>query len=169
MQVLLVCKPSGNNAFMATLYLICCVIGFFVFGYQAISNPHIWVKCLLCAVVGTFCFFVSRSQFLGEEHLCVEGDDFVIHYVKMFPFKRDKRIPLSEIAEVRYNHKSAAQRVGEALAEFRGRPRNEDCIYLATKSGKIYIFGKDLSERQVEAFICRLEEYRVEREVKGEN
>lgn len=169
----MVCKPSGKNSFGPTICFLVSIFGVFFVGHQALSDPHRWWTVVFFLVLGVVCFFMSRYQFFGEEHLCVEGDDFIIHYVKGFPFLRDKRIPLSEIAELRYNQKSKAQELGEAISEFQGRAVNEDGIYLATKSGKVYLFGKDLKERQVEAFICRLEEYMMTDErnekLKGEN
>lgn len=158
-QVLLVCKPSGRNSFYVVSLLVVSIIGSIVFGYQSLSNPNRWWACLFFIVIGVLCFFVARSEFFGEEHLCVDGNDFVVHYVRMFPFRRDKRIPLSEIADIRYNQKSKMQEISDALDEFYGHAVEERGILLVTKSGKGHLLGEDLTKRQVEKFIHQLEEY----------
>lgn len=160
METILVCRPSGKNSFFPVIYFICSIIGMGWMVYSAWNGTPRWGEfCLFLALI-IFTFFLARSQFFGEEHLGIDGKDFVIHYVKYFPFKRDKRIPLSEIAEVRFNQKSKAQEIGEILMELRGGMVNEDGIFLMTKSGKIYIFGKDLSEKRSNDF-CELLQERI--------
>lgn len=163
MDTILVCTPSGKNSFYPAICLITSVIAIGVTAYYAWNGTPRWGTFCFFLALGIFSFFLARSQFFGEEHLVIDGKDFIIHYVKYFPFKRDKRIPLSEIAEVRFNQKSKAQEVGEVVMELQGRMVNEDGIFLMTKSGKIYIFGKDLSEKRANAF-CELLQERINAE-----
>ena len=164
METILVCKPSGKNSFYPAICLITSVIAIGVTAYYAWNGTPRWGAFCYFLALGIFSFFLARSQFFGEEHLRIEGKDFIIHYVKYFPFKRDKRIPLSEITEVRFNQKSKAQEVGEIIMELRGGMVNEDGILLMTKSGKIYVFGKDLSEKRANAF-CELLQERINAEM----
>ena len=113
METILVCKPSGKNSFYPAINFICSIIGVVYTVYSAWNGTPRWGTFCFFLALGIFSFFLARSQFFGEEHLGIDGKDFIIHYVKYFPFKRDKRIPLSEIAEVRFNQKSKAQEVGE--------------------------------------------------------
>ena len=163
METILVCKPSGKNSFYPAICLITSVIAIGVTAYYAWNGTPRWGAFCYFLALGIFSFFLARSQFFGEEHLRIEGKDFIIHYVKYFPFKRDKRIPLSEITEVRFNQKSKAQEVGEIIMELQGRMVNEDGIFLMTKSGKIYVFGKDLPEKRANAF-CELLQERINAE-----
>lgn len=164
METILVCKPSGKNSFYPAICLITSVIAIGVTAYYAWNGTPRWGAFCYFLALGIFSFFLARSQFFGEEHLGIDGKDFIIHYVKYFPFKRDKRIPLSEITEVRFNQKSKAQEVGEVVMELQGRMVNEDGIFLMTKSGKIYIFGKDLSEKRANDF-CELLRERINAEM----
>lgn len=163
METILVCKPSGKNSFYPVINFICSIIGVVYTVYSAWNGTPRWGTFCFFLALGIFSFFLARSQFFGEEHLGIDGKDFIIHYVKYFPFKRDKRFPLSEIAEVRFNQKSKAQEVGEVVMELEGRMVNEDGIFLMTKSGKIYIFGEDLSEKRANAF-CELLRERINAE-----
>ena len=163
METILVCTPSGKNSFYPAICLITSVIAIGVTAYYAWNGTPRWGAFCYFLALGIFSFFLARSQFFGEEHLGIEGKDFIIHYVKYFPFKRDKRIPLSEITEVRFNQKSKAQEVGEVVMELRGGMVNEDGILLMTKSGEIYVFGKDLSEKRANAF-CELLRERINAE-----
>ena len=163
METILVCKPSGKNSFYPAICLITSVIAIGVTAYYAWNGTPRWGAFCYFLALGIFSFFLARSQFFGEEHLGIEGKDFIIHYVKYFPFKRDKRIPLSEITEAQFNQKSKAQEVGEIIMELRGGMVNEDGILLMTKSGKIYVFGKDLSQKRANAF-CELLRERINAE-----
>lgn len=163
METILVCKPSGKNSAFLAICFISSIIAMGVTAYSAWNGTPRWGTFCFFLALGIFSFFLARSQFFGEEHLGIEGKDFIIHYVKCFPFKRDKRIPLSEIAEVRFNQKSKAQEVGEIIMELQGRMVNEDGIFLMTKSGKIYVFGEDLSEKRANAF-CELLQERINAE-----
>ena len=164
METILVCKPSGKNAATAVLLFIAGVIGMVVAVYYTWNGTPRWGTFLFFCVMAFISFFASRFEFFGEEHLGIDGKDFVIHYVKNFPLKKDKRIPLAEISEVRFNQKSKAQEIDEMLMELRGRMVNEDSICLITKSGEVYIFGKDLSEKQVNDF-CKVLRKRINAEI----
>lgn len=127
--------------------------------YEGIEDPVCLWMLLLSVPMTVLFFFLFRFQFVGEEQLGIDGKDFVIRVVNKFPFQRDLRIPLADIAEIRYNSKSKMKEITEAMAELRGRAIDENGIVLVTIYGKRYRFGKDLTEKQVERFRERLYEY----------
>ena len=136
-----------------------------VWGYEGFEDHGLWLYLLLTVPVSVFFFFLFRFQFVGEEQLGIDGKDFVIRVVKKFPFQRDLRIPLADIAEIRYNGKSMMKEITEAMAELGGRAIDENGIVLVTIYGKRYRFGKDLTEKQVERFRERLYEYVMSKEM----
>jgi hypothetical protein len=159
MDVLLVCKPSGRNAMAIFLILASFVALSVIWAYEGIEDPVCLWMLLLSVPMTVLFFFLFRFQFVGEEQLGIDGKDFVIHVVKKFPFQKDLRIPLADIAEIRYNSKSKMREITEAMAELRGRAIDENGIVLVTIYGKRYRFGKDLTEKQVERFRERFYEY----------
>lgn len=159
MKVLLVCKPSGKNAMSFFLVFAAFTAMSIIWVYQGFEDHGLWWYLLLTVPVSVFFFFLFRFQFVGEEQLGIDGKDLVIHVVKKIPFQKDLRIPLADIAEIRYNSKSKMKEITEAMAELRGRAIDEDAIVLVTIYGKKYRFGKDLTEKQVERFCERLYEY----------
>ena len=159
MDVLLVCRPSGKNAMSIFMALGAFTALSVVWAYEGIEDPECWWMLLITVPVTVFFFFLFRFQFVGEEQLGIDGKDFVIHVVNKFPFQKDLRIPLADIAEIRYNSKSKLKEITEAMAELRGDAIDEDAIVLVTIYGKKYRFGKDLTKKQVERFRERLYEY----------
>ena len=159
MDVLLVCKPSGRNAMSIFMALGAFIALSVMWAYEGIEDPECWWMLLITVPVTIFFFFLFRFQFVGEEQLGIDGKDFVIHIVNKYPFQKDLRIPLADIAEIRYNSKSKMKEITEAMAELGGRAIDEDAIVLVTIYGKKYRFGKDLTEKQVERFRERFYEY----------
>ena len=159
MDVLLVCKPSGRNAMSIFMALGTFAAMSIIWAYQGFEDHGLWWYLLLTVPMTVFFFFLFRFQFVGEEQLGIDGKDFVIRVVKKFPFQKDLRIPLADVAEIRYNSKSKVKEIMEAMAELGGRAIDEDAIVLVTIYGKRYRFGKDLTEKQVERFRERLYEY----------
>ena len=158
MDVLLVCKPSGRNAMSIFMALGAFIALSVMWAYEGIEDPECWWMLLITVPVTIFFFFLFRFQFVGEEQLGIDGKDFVIHIVNKYPFQKDLRIPLADIAEIRYNSKSKMKEITEAMAELRGRAIDENGIVLVTIYGKRYRFGKDLTEKQVERFCEQLYE-----------
>ena len=158
MKVLLVCKPSGKNAMSFFLVFAAFTAMSIIWVYQGFEDHGLWWYLLLTVPVSVFTFFGFRYEIVGEEHLGVEGTDFV-RVLHKYPFKKDVRIPLSDIVEVGYNRKNKLEEIAEAISELQGRMIDEDAIVLVTKAGKKYQFGKDLTEKQVERFRDRLYEY----------
>lgn len=165
MDVLLVCKPSGRNAMSFFLTFAAFTALSVIWGYQGFEDHGLWWYLLLTVPVSVFLFFLFRFQFVGEEQIGIDGKDFVIRIVKKFPFQKDLRIPLADIAEIRYNSKNKMKEITEALSELRGGAIDEDGIVLVTIYGKRYRFGKDLTEKQVERFRERLYEYMMSMEM----
>lgn len=158
MDVLLVCKPSGRNAMSFFLTFAAFTALSVIWVYQGFEDHGLWWYLLLTVPVSVFTFFGFRYEFVGEEHLGVEGTEFV-RVLHKFPFHRDVRIPLSDIVEVGYNRKNKLEEIAEDVSELQGRAIDEDAIVLVTKAGKKYHFGQDLTEKQVERFRERLYEY----------
>ncbi len=165
MDVLLVCKPSGRNVMSFFLTFAAFTALSVIWVYQGFEDHGLWWYLLLTVPVSVFFFFLFRFQFVGEEQIGIDGKDFVIRVIKKFPFQKDLRIPLADIAEIRYNSKSKMKEITEALAELRGRTIDEDGIVLVTIYGKRYRFGKDLTEKQVERFRERFYEYVMSKEM----
>ena len=111
MDVLLVCKPSGRNAMAIFLILASFVALSVIWAYEGIEDPVCLWMLLLSVPMTVLFFFLFRFQFVGEEQLGIDGKDFVIHVVKKFPFQKDLRIPLADIAEIRYNSKSKMREI----------------------------------------------------------
>lgn len=162
MDVLLVCKPSGRNAMPYFIAFVAFTALSVVWGYEGFEDHGLWLYLLLTVPVSVFTFFGLRYEFVGEEHLGVEGTDFV-RALHKFPFRKDVRIPLSDIAEIGYNRKTKVEEFMEAVGELRGQTIDEDAIVLVTKAGKKYHFGQDLTEKQVDRFKERLMEYLISR------
>ncbi|MBO6051617.1 MAG: hypothetical protein J6P65_06540 [Bacteroidales bacterium] len=165
MDVLLVCKPSGRNAMAIFLILASFVALSVMWVYEGIEDPVCLWMLLLSVPMTVLFFFLFRFQFVGEEQLGIDGKDFVMRVVKKFPFQKDLRIPLADIAEIRYNSKSKMREITEAMAELRGRAIDENGIVLVTIYGKRYRFGKDLTEKQVERFRERFYEYMMSKDM----
>lgn len=163
MDVLSVCKPSGRNAMSFFIAFAAFTALSVMWGYEGFEDHGFWWYLLLTVPVSVFMFFGLRYEFVGAEQIGVDGDDFVIHIVNRFPFEKDKRIPLKNIKELKYNAKSKIEEIGEALAELNGRTINEDGILLITMDGKKYEFGQDLTEKQVNRFKERFMEYLMSR------
>ncbi len=163
MDVLLVCSPSGRNAMPFFLAFAAFAALSVMWGYEGIEDHGFWWYLLLTVPTTVLFFFMFRYEFVGAEQIGVDGDDFVIHIVNRFPFEKDKRIPLKNIKELKYNKKSKMEEIGEALAELNGRTINEDGILLITMDGKKFEFGQDLTEKQVNRFKERFMEYLISR------
>ena len=162
MDVLLVCKPSGRNAMPFFIAFAAFTALSVMWGYEGFEDHGFWWCLLVTVPVSVFMFFGFRYEFVGEEHLGVDGKDFV-RVVHKFPFRKDVRIPLSDIVEIGYNRKTKMEEFMEAVGELRGGTIDEDAIVVVAKSGKKYHFGQDLTEKQVDRFKERLMEYLISR------
>lgn len=157
-KVLIVCKPSGKDAFGTVMYFLGLVAGSIYLVIKGFSNPYQWLWLLLTLPAFALFFFLVRYEFFGEERIGIDGDDLVIKYANGLPFGRGRRIPLSEIKEIGIPKKSKLDEFFETLAELNARPIDESSIEIVTIKGKTYLFGDDLSPREVEYFIRQLTE-----------
>ena len=141
MDVLLVCKPSGKNAMSFFVAMGAFLALSVMWVYEGIEDPECCWMLLITVPVTVLFFFLFRFQFVGEEQLGIDGKDFVIRVVKKFPFQKDLRIPLADIAEIRYNSKSKMREITEAMAELRGRAIDENGIVLVTRFTQVGQLG----------------------------
>lgn len=155
-KVLIVCKPSGKDAFGSVMYFLGLVTGSIYLVIKGFSNPYQWLWLLLTLPASALFFFLVRYEFFGEERIGIDGDDLVIKHANGLPFGRGRRIPLSEIKEIGIPKKSKLDEFFEILDELNMYPVDESSIEIVTSKGKTYRFGDNLSPQDVEYFTCEL-------------
>ena len=155
-KVLIVCKPSGKDAFGSVMYFLGLVAGSIYLVIKGFINPCQWLWLLLTLPASALFFFLVRYEFFGEERIGIEGDDLVIKHANGLPFGRGRRIPLSEIKEIGIPKKSKLDEFFEILRELNMRSVDESSIEIVTINGKKYRFGDNLSPQNVEYFTCEL-------------
>ena len=155
-KVLIVCKPSGKDAFGSVMYFLGLVAGSIYLVIKGFSNPCQWLWLLLTLPASALFFFLVRYEFFGEERIGIDGDDLVIKHANGLPFGRGRRIPLSEIKEIGIPKKSKLDEFFEILRELNMRSVDESSIEIVTINGKKYRFGDNLSPQDVEYFTCEL-------------
>lgn len=155
-KVLIVCKPSGKDAFGSVMYFLGLVAGSIYLVIKGFSNPYQWLWLLLTLPASALFFFLVRYEFFGEERIGIDGDDLVIKHANGLPFGRGRRIPLSEIKEIGIPKKSKLDEFFEILRELNMRSVDESSIEIVTINGKKYRFGDNLSPQDVEYFTCEL-------------
>lgn len=155
-KVLIVCKPSGKDAFGSVMYFLGLVAGSICLVIKGFSNPYQWLWLLLTLPASALFFFLVRYEFLGEERIGIDGYDLVVKHANGLPFGRGMRIPLLEIKEIGIPKKSKLEEFFEILRELNMRSVDESSIEIVTIDGKTYHFGDDLSPREVEYFTRKL-------------
>lgn len=155
-KVLIVCKPSGKDAFGSVMYFLGLVAGSIYLVIKGFSNPYQWLWLLLTLPASALFFFLVRYEFLGEERIGIDGYDLVVKHANGLPFGRGMRIPLLEIKEIGIPKKSKLEEFFEILRELNMRSVDESSIEIVTIDGKTYHFGDDLSPREVEYFTRKL-------------
>lgn len=157
-KVLIVCKPSGKNAFGDVVwFLVFLVLSIFSI-VDGFSNPYQWLWLLCTLPASVILFYALRYDFFGEQRIGIDGDDLMITYVNGLPFWGEKRIPLLEIKEIGIPKKSKLDEFFEILNELNMYSVDESSIEIVTINGKTYHFGDNLSPRGVEYFIRELTE-----------
>jgi len=157
-KVLIVCKPSGKDAFGSVMYFLGLVTGSIYLVIKGFSNPYQWLWLLLTLPASALFFFLVRNEFFGEERIGIDGDDLVIKHANGLPFGRGRRIPLSEIKEIGIPKKSKLDEFFEILDELNMYPVDESSIEIVTSKGKTYRFGDNIGSQEVGRFIQELEE-----------
>lgn len=155
-KVLIVCKPSGKDAFGSVMYFLGLVAGSIYLIIKGFSNPYQWLWLLLTIPASALFFFLVRYEFLGEERIGIDDNDLVIKHANGLPFWGEKRIPLLEIKEIGIPKKSKLEEFFEVLRELNMRSVDESSLEIVTIDGKTYHFGDDLSPREVEYFTRKL-------------
>ena len=155
-KVLIVCKPSGKDAFGSVMYFLGLVAGSIYLVIKGFSNPCQWLWLLLTLPASALFFFLVRYEFFGEERIGIDGVDLMIEYANGLPFWGEKRIPLLEIKEIGIPKKSKLEEFFEVLRELNMRSVDESSLEIVTIDGKTYHFGDDLSPREVEYFTRKL-------------
>lgn len=155
-KVLIVCKPSGKDAFGSVMYFLGLVAGSIYLVIKGFSNPYQWLWLLLTLPASALFFFLVRYEFLGEERIGIDGYDLVVKHANGLPFGRGMRIPLLIIKEIGIPKKSKLDEFFEILDELNMYPVDESSLEIVTIDGKTYHFGDDLSPREVEYFTRKL-------------
>jgi translation elongation factor P/translation initiation factor 5A len=155
-KVLIVCKPSGKDAFGSVMYFLGLVAGSIYLVIKGFSNPYQWLWLLLTLPASALFFFLVRYEFLGEERIGVDGYDLVVKHANGLPFGRGMRIPLLKIKEIGIPKKSKLDEFFEILDELNMYPVDESSLEIVTIDGKTYHFGDDLSPQEVEYFTRKL-------------
>ena len=155
-KVLIVCKPSGKDAFGSVMYFLGLVAGSIYLIIKGFNNPYQWLWLLLTIPASALFFFLVRYEFLGEERIGIDDNDLVIKHANGLPFGRGIRIPLLEIKEIGIPKKSKVEEFFEVLRELNMRSVDESSLEIVTIDGKTYHFGDDLSPREVEYFTRKL-------------
>lgn len=153
---LIVCKPSGKNAFGTVVCLLTFLVLSIFLLVDGFSNPYQWLWLLFTLPVSILSFFSLRYDFFGEERIGIDGADLMITNVNGVPFWREKRIPLLEIKEIGIPEKSKLDEFFEILKELNMQTVDESSIKIVTVNGKTYHFGDDLSPQEVEYFTRKL-------------
>ncbi len=155
-KVLIVCKPSGKDAFGSVMYFLGLVAGSIYLVIKGFSNPYQWLWLLLTLPASALFFFLVRYEFLGEERIGIDGYDLVVKHANGLPFGRGMRIPLLKIKEIGIPKKSKLDEFFEILDELNMYPVDESSLEIVTIDGKTYHFGDDLSPQEVEYFTRKL-------------